>query len=208
MPIFKRNDQTVFFSHVPKTGGSSIELLLIQNGFKMSFVGGCNPCSKQHRHKNDPELISTIKLTVPDYKFTVIRHPVERALSEFFFQSSRPPIATSADFYLWAKKTINKFENNNFMADNHIRPQIEFLWDNINIFKFGDWNVLVNGLSKALDLQIEDFPCVQQGPGFDANLHCNSTEFSSKVLGWVPDKKTTDLLEDFYKEDLRLFNSL
>ena len=60
MSFYTKNNKTIFFSHIPKTGGSSVDLYL-SNGtnYIRTFWGGYNGknISYHHRHVTDVELI-------------------------------------------------------------------------------------------------------------------------------------------------------
>ena len=62
-----------------------------------------------------------------DYSFTLVRHPVERFVSEYKFQvaaSKRPDFAPIAE---WIEDLPTKLPENPFAFDNHLRPQHEFI---------------------------------------------------------------------------------
>ena len=206
MPIFTKNDVSVFFSHIPKTGGSSAERFLFSNGYRMSFTSrGIEPCSLQHRHNKDPELLAELLKVKPIYKFTIIRHPVDRAISNFFNtrESRLHQITTSEDFHNWVTSTLEEYKTNNFVADNHIRPQVEFLHEGIDIYTFGQWDKLCDGLANHCEINTKYFPHVHKGTS-----NTTSSDFCKDVLNWTPKEKTIEILKDFYKEDFKLFFSI
>lgn len=148
MPLFL--NKNIFFIHIPKTGGSSIERFISDNGGNMSLYGGdlkitINGHTPQHMTFKE---IEKLKLNFEDLKFfTVIRDPIDRTISEFFYIKKH------------RKKTfevINNFDefldmfldlNNSSIFDNHNLSNYDYLLNNnneleknIKIFNFLDIN--------------------------------------------------------------------
>ena len=144
MPIFN-NDIT--FIHIPKCGGTSVERLLIEHGFKMSLftstgsilINGHTPQHCTYRELKELNLLT-------DKIFTIVRDEKERVLSEYFYiLAQRPDL----------KKLFNSFDefldlfldkNNVLLFDHHNLSNHEFLVNHegiidrrIRIFKFFDY---------------------------------------------------------------------
>ena len=73
MPFFKKDNLTIFFSHIPKTGGSSVEEFFEKNGFTITFISKIiYPCSLQHLQYGHPKLMEKIENENIEYSFTII----------------------------------------------------------------------------------------------------------------------------------------
>lgn len=197
MPIFSFGDKTVFFHHIPKTGGTSIEKAIEMSGGKIS--GWSNqlheakregfPCSPQHWHD------FIIKEVFPEFefKFAVTRHPVSRIISEYkhrarwAIQNERIPLP----FGEWINLVFDKYSENPYFYDNHIRPQVQFVDDKVDIFRQED------GLDKPVE-----FACDILGI-----KRPDSIPFSNKGADVKVDLTREDLemIYSFYHEDFALF---
>ena len=202
MSFYTKNGKTIFHSHIPKTGGSSVDIYFHRHRYIRTFWGGANTKSLQHRHTSDNDLIEEKKKYNIVYKFTIIRNPVERMLSEFFMKSLTHDDKTSEDFHNFTTHMIQQYTENNHIADNHIRPQLQFLEDNMSVFKFGSWNLLIEELQKYDNFD-ENFIHTNHATDFK-----NSLDFARDKLNWIPETKTEDIIKDFYKEDYNIYEQL
>jgi hypothetical protein len=150
MPIFVKDNNYVLFVHVPKTGGTAIELFFERNGFKIHYVDRGLPgtlipilrCSPQHYHSDI--LTRLFDERAFRYIFMTVRNPIDRIISEFKHQIlySTETVEYAADINEWILKVFSDYANNNFILDNHIRPQADFWIPGCHVFKqesgFGD----------------------------------------------------------------------
>lgn len=137
MPIARIKNKTVYFSHIPKCGGTSVEdFLKLITGGELSFLDRkyydnekqkWSISSPQHITGNDISKLFPINFF--DVFFTVTRHPFDRFYSAFIFHK----------YYI---KTIAKeIDVNHFVGnlveykallpgqyDNHFLPQVNFLY--------------------------------------------------------------------------------
>ena len=144
MPLFELDAKKVLYIHIPKCGGTSIEDSLKSvsssyNLYSSKKVKGF-PCTPQHFHR---EMIDHI---FPDigsyYLFTVVRHPILRFISEYRYRKKNNPSLQFTEFLILA---LEKYNQDSYWCDNHIRPQVEFLNKNTEVFKLED------GLGKCLE---------------------------------------------------------
>ena len=154
MPIYSINGKTIYYSHVPKCGGSSVEHGLSKHAkpslLDKQFLEHENPelpCSPQHIHL---ELLPQFHpLDQIDLAFAVVRDPVARIESEFryriglakpFRERSRRNVEGNEpeEFNAWVKDALASSRLNPFIYDNHIRPQHEFVSAEIKIFRLED----------------------------------------------------------------------
>ncbi len=140
MPLVRLGDKLVFFAHVPKTGGSSIESWLGQAGHvslrhKAPLEGmGCTP---QHMHAALFEPL--FKGAFLDASFAVLRDPVQRLVSEYRYrrgQVERKGKRQMPSFEAWVERAFRLYADNPYFLDNHIRPQAEFVSAGMQLFRF------------------------------------------------------------------------
>lgn len=144
MPLARIGNKVLFFVHIPKTGGSSIETYLGQKGtvalrFKRRM--GWSASTTQHMHAAIHTKI--IPDSFYDAGFVVLRDPVARFTSEYRYQKDMG--RTSQSFADWAVATLGRYADDPYILDNHIRPQSEFLRPGLTKFLFED------GLSPIFD---------------------------------------------------------
>jgi len=202
MPFYTKNGITIFHSHVPKTGGSSIGDFLGRNGYIRDFFSGpIQPCSLQHRHIEDGELKNKLNNLDITYSFAFIRDPLERIISEYFMRRMDRSIMTDKTFQEFVENLFNQYNLNPYILDNHIRPQYQFLNDGVQIFRFGDFDGLINKLS--------EFDNFDRNKLFHLNRSTESNNSSNYLnsLGWRPNEKTIELVKEFYKEDYKILNN-
>jgi len=88
MPVFQKDNKKVLFIHVPKTAGSSVNKLFVNNGYEMSYYSESSKdlynglCGPQHL---DSLLLEDEfqDFSQFEYIFSIFRDPVDRHLSEF-----------------------------------------------------------------------------------------------------------------------------
>ena len=196
MPIMVRNEETILFVHIPKCGGSSFEKAIKELGYKELLSIRGMPlhklkylnCTLQHMHA---AMLDVFVRTEEINKIvTIVRNPYQRFLSEYSWQirqgiTKLPPAE-------WIKNTFKLYEEDNFIFDNHIRPQNEFILDKCNVFKLED-NGIQAGLSYATDTSLEE------------NIQLpieKKTNKKQNVLEAFEEHK--ELIIDFYKDDYTL----
>lgn len=146
MPIFYKDQIRVLYIHIPKTGGTSIKAFFEANGYATAYHATQNEpghlnklrlCSPQHMHSDI--LNHVFKLNTFDYIFATVRDPLSRILSEYSMRKTwsliNAPTETFPSFEQWSEATLNQYSKNNFVLDNHIRPQYQFIIENCDIYK-------------------------------------------------------------------------
>jgi hypothetical protein len=120
------------FVHIPRTGGTSIEKLLFKgsNDYK-EWLGYNSEYKLFAQHATIKQLKNELNVRVDDYfKFTIIRNPYERAVSDYFWLSKRKlSHPTSFKDYLLLR---NGFEKLNHLRDetgrgDHFLTQFQFI---------------------------------------------------------------------------------
>lgn len=136
MPIFFQDNLTVFYSHVPKTGGTTVEQFFHQNGFQVRDLdmGGRNSlnrlrhCSPQHTEA--ARVRSLYRIEAFDYVFMTVRHPIDRLVSEFAYRTRGKDV----DINTWVPRALTAYRKDPYVLDNHLRPQWEFILPGCEIF--------------------------------------------------------------------------
>jgi hypothetical protein len=146
MPHTIINNSKVLFIHIPKTGGTTIEHWMSTYGKLYAYqpkISSFMKCSPQHLTYDEATLILGHDF---DFSFSVVRNPYKRIESEYFFTTKRNNRALKLDFSSWVLSSLDEFAKNRHYADNHFRPQSDFLSDNITkVYR------LEQGLKKVLN---------------------------------------------------------
>lgn len=148
MPIFLKNDKVVFFIHIPKSAGSAVERIARDLGWAEEFsirkksLNDIKYCKSSFQHLHAEVLDLIFKFEEMDSVFTIVRDPFSRLKSEYYWQARQG--ITNLNVKDWICDTFDKYESNNYVYDNHIRPQVEFLpsGSNIKVFKLEEGGVL------------------------------------------------------------------
>jgi hypothetical protein len=138
MTLLKAKGKLFYFAHIPKTGGSTVETAMRKAGAKralhfhkrLDYVR----CNLQHMHA---ELFDTFIPAEFYHKgFCVVRHPVARLISEYRWRQTLEQ--SSLPFDSWVRKQITAYAEDQYILDNHLRPQHEFIGRKIQVFRFED----------------------------------------------------------------------
>ena len=149
MPIFRINDQLHYFAHVPKCGGTSVETYLIERFGPLAFK---DPRDR-HRfpesaiwskgYSQHIQVAALDRLIPPDWfasSFAVVRHPVRRLISAFFYVRDvqrKGPVPD--DINVWFRSAAPRIlEEPHAIRTTHILPQAGLVPPNARIFRFED----------------------------------------------------------------------
>lgn len=141
MPLITANGKRLFFAHVPKTGGSSVEDYLVRRfggpmGMKMAKPISAYPrsgliVSATHLSADDLEHLLPPDL---DHLFTVVREPLSRLKSQYRYQLGDAR-AAQLNFATWLRVMIAALRIDPRIYRNHIRPQTELVPKGARAFK-------------------------------------------------------------------------
>lgn len=162
------NNKKIIFIHIPKTGGTSIEnilgLIKKENGY------GINNSKKAEQHFiwNDYINILGLKIYNEYYKFSIIRNPYNRLISEYFWSPVCGYIKNQNfnEFLNFVKDVIDNEKYNENIFYDHFIPQYEFIVDNNDklmvdkLYKFENFNEITNDFKEKYNLNI---PHLQKG---------------------------------------------
>lgn len=190
MPLYRNEANVVFFVHIPKTGGASIEKALRMTGaaeaLKFKKKRAYSKATLQHMHA--AVYLDAVDAKFADYSFTVIRNPFDRFASEFKMKVTDAGLTD--DINEWAVTNFARFAEYAFTRDNHIRPQVEFVSERLEVFRFENGlEAPINTACERLALSPPEIPHEKRG---------------SRSL--LPIRgETLDAIRSFYHEDFMQF---
>ena len=187
MAVFTKDNLNVFHIHVPRTGGTSIEIWFERSGYSSTWIGNRTrnrKCALQHY---DAELIEKfIRPNVKwDYSFITVRHPLTKMLSECKLRRVK-------DVNKWINHALDKMAKNPYVWDNHLRPQHQFLVNGIDrVFKFEEINSRQKILKDKFPDLVGDMPHFSKG--------------RRKILPNAISKESIARIQEVYKKDYETF---
>jgi len=196
MPLFL--EKNLFFIHIPKTGGTSVEKILMDHGCSISlisttgsvFVNGHTP---QHITFRE---IQELGLDKNRFRFfAVIRDPLERIISEYnYLLEKRPDISAHFhDFDSFLELFLNPEKSSLF--DNHNLSSVEYITNKQG--KIDHRISLVRYFDAAHLEQIIGLTGIRN----------YKEQKSNKTITSVPPKHL-GRIKDFYREDYQLLKRL
>jgi hypothetical protein len=209
MPVLSTQRGLLYFAHVPKTGGTSIEEYLIRNYGSLDLIdrgwhearlngertGRRFRCSDQHLVWDDA---LTVLPRPPDRVFGVVRDPVKRLISEYRFQIRyRPRMRwlTRLGFSPWLAALLHAARRDPYICDNHIRPQSDFLPPHAEVFRLED----------GLD-HLPDWIAAEAGPpAGEAAMHHSQKAPAGPGRPIVPTRHDLRRIAAFYAADYARF---
>ena len=222
MPIFRVNGKNIFFAHVPKCGGTTLEYNLIRLGYCLSFldVEFYNP-GRDNWSLSTPQHISLRYFEryfckdFFDFKFTVLRDPVERFVSAFNFNRGAIGWFVSFEQFLTSfERRVTRtggFPQNDY--DNHFMPASQLVPEDCAVYFLENGLLSVfRALEKKIGLQSID-SVQSKNPGRYVNFNAKSkTRKFIKDKFVKPSPRIADLSPDqieriraLYRQDYEQF---
>ena len=212
MPYFKNKDINLLFIHIPKTGGTSLEIY-----FSKKYNIALENLSL---FSHDPKFIKEYKINISsqhltyntiikhnDYfkidmnniqLLTIVRNPYHRFISNIFWMrsmSKKDYNISKDEMYITSKNIIENYNKNNNYNDNHITPQYLFVTDNNK--------KLINNIEI---LRTETLNDDMKNVGYiDFNLCINKNHTKINYMDYL-NNDSIKLLNDFYNDDFLIFN--
>ena len=209
MPIIKAHNNFIYFSHIPKCAGTSIEKYLIdlpkcdllfvdKNFTSKSPLKKWASSSPQHLPGNLIKILFGENFF--DEYFAVLRDPIERFKSAFIFHISQKTIKADIDANLFIKKILLKNYKNLSWYDNHFLPQIKFLVPGANYKLFYMNKNGLSNLKRYLDILILN----KETDNEILKLNYLSRNFANKKENLTLDEESINILKNIYKDDFYL----
>lgn len=211
MPVFSYQDRQIFFAHIPRAAGSSLENYVQSRGGSVWLL--------DRKHFKRRRLGLEVSLVSPqhwpgDYLgtvlagarfsavFAVVRHPVARLVSSLNFLRYWEQLPRDLDMNQWIIDELPSAANVNArLFDNHFLPQSKMCipGQKTTIFRHEDG---LQGAKSLIDTQLFQSPNSGEMP------HSNSTAIRSPEPVFTPNDVTTDAsrcISEVYSEDFRIF---
>jgi hypothetical protein len=148
MPLYQyrkgEQERTLLFIHVPKTGGTAIETFFRGIGFTgyfdpPTYMPVRNYLKVPPAHYDYGALKKLFNLDGL-YSFAVVRHPVQRMISEYKWGVEKATDAAKLshmDFGQYLRLRLEQYGRDENLAAGHFKPQVRFVGDKVSkIFKY------------------------------------------------------------------------
>lgn len=203
MPIVRIADKLVYFAHVPKCGGSAVEHYLWLRFGRLAFIDPrfYRVDAALRWSRTSPQHISADALAryFPpgffDASFSVVRHPVDRLVSEYHhLRDAMARIPKSLGFSEWLASIPATLAADRWAHDNHLRPICDMLPSGTTWFRLED------GLQQVVRY-LDTFAGNQQGPREIEPAQ----QRNSKIVKVVPSARDLEMIQKLYARDLETF---
>ena len=200
MPLAHHNGQSIFFAHVPKTGGSSVEDYLISRFGPLSLLD----VNKRRGVRGTGLIVPATHLAAIDiaelvphdlaYSFAVVRDPMSRLMSEFRYQSGVSRMSRLG-FSTWLRVMLGAVAREPRLYENHIRPQSDLVPDGAEVFRLEDgFDAMIAALDRVTGTTTPDLTVP----------HINPREKKPITIS----KEDAELIERTYAPDYARFGYL
>ncbi len=162
MPIFTKNKLSICFVHIPKCGGTSVEQLLVRNGWDMFFYDASQKSTISGLRFNSPQhctmeqLDAIFDMQKFDLIFSLVRKPLARVRSEYNWQCSYHK--TTLPFQEWLPQVLTRSKNDPKAYDSHLMPATDFIDDRVDVFRLEDQTQQLISRLRQLEPKISDLP--------------------------------------------------
>lgn len=191
MPFY-RNDssENILFIHIPKTGGTSVEKSL--SDYPEAFFNKFNKYHVTPQHFDREDYIHLSIPAVIDSSFCLVRNPLDRLHSEYKYRIRKSrKLYKFFDFESFVY-FIERVGVNNSYLDNHIRPQVGFVFPDTKVYKFEE------GVSNIIESISKDF--------LFSKITVGKHEKKSKAMCLSRYKQIDEIVFRIYKDDYIAFN--
>jgi len=199
MPLYIQPNFTLYFAHVPKTGGSSLRIYLHERFGPPLLSGWTYVKTKRFPMMLSPAEHGTVEEITPylperiDYKLALVRDPLGRMFSQYRFQTGKS-LMSWLSFSSWLRVMLRAVASEPKIHENHIRPQVDLILDGSEIFHLEDgFDRLTARLDDVCGVARPDIsvPHVLKSAR-KKTIHCT--------------RQDIELITRFYAEDYRLLD--
>lgn len=207
----------LLFVHIPKTGGTSLEkyfdMCHAENLWFDRWDRDRELFIKERGHLlNGPGFdfepqhypVAILKKLIPDYddffKFSFVRHPYTKLLSEYFWSENKVPVKPSdfdpVHFDFWCNVKLNDYEG------SHFEPQVNFIDSTIDFV--GKYEQFTIDFNRLLSMLFErGFNLPEARSAFLEKT--NATGIGKNLLLPLLWRKTKRLIYKTYQQDFKHF---
>lgn len=199
MPIFKHAGKLLFFAHVPKCAGTSLEDYLVKRFGPAAFLDRRHrPGNKHNWSRTSPQHLPAQQVATLfpegffDAGFTVVRDPVARVRSAFHYhqlQRKKIPVEDTLEAWLPRIRQFDKADHARF--DNHFCTQSSFVPDWCKVFR----------LEEGLDALV---PWLDDWAGDTHSARIGHT-LIGKYRPAPVDPAIEEFVQEYYAEDYERF---
>jgi len=191
----------LIFVHIPKTGGRSIEKLLSGFGKRIEFQEGWDEKNKiWQQHLTIKQILSLRKNCADYFKFSFVRNPWDRMVSDYFYFMKHGISGEFKDFLMETDVYFDNFPifNGRVGCKDHRLPQIHFLLDENDKYP-------IDFIGRFETLQ-QDFNIICDKVGIPPQElpHLNKTEH--KHYSEYYDEETKQIVAEKYAKEIELFD--
>lgn len=207
MPICRADDKWIYFAHVPKCAGTSIERYLdarfgalgLRDGnfAKRSPIAAWSLSPPQHM----PEAVRRDLLpdTLFDGIFATVRHPAMRLRSAFLFQREvEQALPPNMPFHKWLDTLPRALALDPYALHGHLRPMTEFVPETAEVFR------VEKGLTPVV-AWLNDVTGTQDGPREIGQFNVLETRISTPVEPVDLTPGALDAIAALYRADFERF---
>lgn len=201
MPIVRIAGKMVYFAHVPRAGGTSVERYLEARFGPLSFIDRAfmSVPEAQRWTRSSPQHIDRAALarlfpaSFFDASFAMVRNPHDRIRSVFLRQRDiEKTIPENTEFSDW----LSALPLPGYGLDNHTRPMLDFIPPGTRIFR------LEEGMDQVVDW-LDDLAGNHDGPRQIGVF--NSQKDRLALLGQDPGARLVRLDERLRRQISRLY---
>ena len=192
MPYYKKNN--ILFIHIPKTGGTTIENYL---NLRKCMQGYCviKNVAFQHFNWNDYNKLLGNEIYYKYFKFSIVRNPIDRCISEYYWTPLNFGYGKNASFDHFLTEVEDIVKNKRFfdsLYHDHFQSQSYYILDNNKvmvdkIFRFENFLEISDFLSNYTTKEIKPLNA------------CNIKKLK-------PTEKQIEKIYQIYKDDFENFN--
>lgn len=203
-------DKSCIFIHIPKCGGTSIENVIWPHpedlteanlwwGFVSQYHNKYQTGGLQHLLARQVRSEVGLEIFNSFYKFTIVRNPWDRIVSQFAYMQTRPDLM---DFIGMQPDTEFKAYLGLIQKKQHVQwmPQTDFILDQdgtLLVDKIGRLESIEKDSNEVFDIL---GVCREQ----DKNFHANRSE--RKSIDHYYDQESAEMVGEIYSSDISYLN--
>lgn len=203
MPIFMKDNKHFMFVHVPKTGGTSLEVVFARSGFATAYIdlgikGTLNHlrlCPPQHMHAE--ALQNHFDLDKFDGTFMVVRNPYDRFRSEYCMAHPINCDLSAPAVEAWAAQVFTDLAADGYTRANHLRPQHEFYLPDVAVYKFEQgFTGIIRDIADRYSIQLIKDNVREMARNKNAGIVSSDVDLNPA---------TTEMIDNLYAKDFQQF---